>query len=188
MMSFRWLITVLLAAAQVWAASYYTVRPDDPKAVYLTRDAFPVKGDGIADDSDAIQQAIDKVQAGPNQGVVFVPEGRYRITRTIYVWPAIRVIGYGAVRPVLLLGRSTPGYQDPGQENYMVFFAGGRPGAGRGAPGQAAANQQPRRSGRDGLNLSMPRDAGAGTFYSAMSNIDIEIEDGNAGARSEERR
>ena len=182
MMSFRWLITVLLAAAQVWAASYYTVRPDDPKAVYLTRDAFPVKGDGIADDSDAIQQAIDKVQAGPNQGVVFVPEGRYRITRTIYVWPAIRVIGYGAVRPVLLLGRSTPGYQDPGQENYMVFFAGGRPGAGRGAPGQAAANQQPRRSGRDGLNLSMPRDAGAGTFYSAMSNIDIEIEDGNAGA------
>src|ERR1017187_3170366 len=111
MMSFRWLITVLMAAAPVWAASYYTVRPDDPKAVYLTR--------------DAIQQAIDKVQAGANQGIVFVPEGRYRITRTIYVWPAIRVIGYGAARPVFLLGRSTPGYQDPSQENYMVFFAGG---------------------------------------------------------------
>ena len=182
MMSFRWLITVLLAATPVWAASYYTVRPDDPKAVYLTRDAFPVKGDGIADDSDAIQQAIDKVQAGANQGIVFVPEGRYRITRTIYVWPAIRLIGYGAARPVFLLGRSPPGYQDPSQENYMVFFAGGRPGAGRGGPGAAAASQQPRRSGRDGLNLAMPRDAGAGTFYSAMSNIDLEIEDGNPGA------
>jgi sugar lactone lactonase YvrE len=181
MMSFRW-ITLLMAAVPVWAASYYTVRPDDPKAVYLTRDAFPVKGDGIADDSDAIQQAIDKVQAGANQGIVFVPEGRYRITRTIYVWPAIRLIGYGAARPVFLLGRSTPGYQDPSQENYMVFFAGGRPGAGRGGPGAAAASQQPRRSGRDGLNLAMPRDAGAGTFYSAMSNIDLEIEDGNPGA------
>jgi hypothetical protein len=62
----------------------------------------------------------------------------------------------------------------------MVFFAGGRPGAGRG--GQAAANQQPRRSGRGGLNLTMPRDATPGTFYSAMSNIDLEIGDGNAGA------
>ena len=156
------MVAVLLAAAPLWAASYFPVRPDDPKAVYLTREAFQVKGDGIADDSDAIQQAIDKVQAVTGQGIVFVPEGRYRITKTIYVWPAIRVIGYGAARPVFLLGKSTPGYQDPSQENYMVFFAGGRPGAGRGAAGAGAANQQPRRSGRGGLNLSMPRDAGAG--------------------------
>ena len=83
-----------------------------------------------------IQQAIDKVQAGTGQGIVFVPEGKYRITKTIYVWPAIRVIGYGAARPVFLLGKSTPGYQDPSQENYMVFFAGGRPGAGRGGPAE----------------------------------------------------
>src|ERR1039457_33757 len=157
---------IILAGAPAWAASYYAVRLDDPKAVYLTR------GDGAADDTAAIQQAIDKVQETTNQGIVFVPEGRYRITSTINVWPGIRVIGYGPNRPVFVLGENTPGYQDPNAEKYMVFFAGGRPRAGRGgpaAPGGRGGNGQ-------------PQDAGAGTFYSAISNIDLEIRDGNPGA------
>jgi sugar lactone lactonase YvrE len=163
------ILTAALTAAPLWGASYYTLRLDDPKAVYLTRDSFSVRGDGVADDTDAIQQAIDKVQKTANQGVVFVPEGRYRLTRTIYVWPGIRVIGYGANRPAFVLGANTPGYQDKGKENVMVFFAGGRPRAGRGQAGPGGASGQ-------------PSDAGAGTFYSAMSNIDIEIADGNSGA------
>jgi sugar lactone lactonase YvrE len=160
---------ILLGVAPGWAASYYTTRLNDPKAVYL--DAFGVRGDGIADDSDAIQQAINKVQETVNQGIVFVPEGRYRLTKTIYVWPSIRVIGYGAKRPVFVLADNTPGYQDRNNENYLVFFAGGRPGpqGGRGGPAPAG------RGGR-------PADAGPGTFYSAMSNIDIEIGAGNPGA------
>ncbi|SPE30360.1 SMP-30/Gluconolaconase/LRE domain protein [Candidatus Sulfopaludibacter sp. SbA3] len=146
----------VLAAAPLCGASYYTVRLDDPKAIYLTRDSFPVHADGIADDTAALQQAID---ASP--GIVFVPEGRYRLSKTIYIWPGIRVIGYGATRPVLVLGENTPGYQDQDKENLMVFFAGGRGRGGAGSP---------------------PSDASAGTFYSALSNIDIEIRDGNAGA------
>src|ERR1035438_2174815 len=135
------------------------MRLDDPKAVYLTRDNFSVHGDGIADDTDAIQQAIDKVQETINQGIVFVAEGRYRLTKTIYIWPGVRVIGYGDARPVFVLGENTPGYQDPDKEKLMIFFAGRRP----------AANAQ-------------PPDANPGTFYSAVSNIDLEIRDGNAGA------
>jgi hypothetical protein len=176
-MHIRSLLAALLAAAPVWAGSYYTVRPDDPKAIYLTRDALPVHADGVADDSDAIQQAIDKVPA--SGGVVFMPEGRYRITKTMYIWPGIRLIGFGATRPVILLAANTPGFQDPDQEGFMIFFAGSRPGQGRGGQGGA---QQPRRSGRGNLNLTMPRDASPGTFYSAMSNIDLEIGDGNPGA------
>ena len=155
------IITLLvLAAPAARAASYYTLRLEDPKAVYLAG----ARGDGAADDSGAIQQAIDKVQETTGEGVVFIPEGRYRLTRTLNVWPAIRLIGYGAARPVFVLGENTPGYQDPNHENYLVFFAGGRPRAGRG--GESAR----------------PRDAGAGTFYSGMSNIDIEILGGNPGA------
>jgi sugar lactone lactonase YvrE len=178
-MPVRSLLAALLAVVPSWAASYYTVRPDDSKAIYLTRGAFGVHADGVADDSDAIQQAIDQVPAGG--GVVFVPEGRYRITKTIYIWPSVRLIGFGAARPVILLGANTPGFQDPAQEGFMIFFAGGRPGAGRGGAG-GQANQQPRRSAHGNLNLSMPRDANPGTFYSAMSNLDLEIADGNAGA------
>ncbi len=141
------------------AASYYNARLDDPKAVYLTRENFPVHADGQGNDSEAIQQAIDKVQAATGEGIVFVPEGRYRLTRTLNVWPAIRLIGYGARRPAFVLGERTPGYQDPDRESYLVFFAGRRPQAG-----------------------ARPQDAGAGTFYSGMSNIDIEILPGNPGA------
>lgn len=156
------LAVMLVWAAPVWASSsYYTVRPVDPKAVHL--EALGAKGDGQTDDSAAIQRAIDRVQETVGQGLVFVPAGRYRITRTIYVWPSIRLIGYGPTRPVFVLAPATPGYQDLKAERQMVFFAGSRPRAagGRGGP---------------------PPDASPGTFYSAMSNIDIEIGDGNPGA------
>ena len=42
------------------------------------------------------------------------PQGRYRLTRTINVWPAIRLIGYGAKRPVFVLGAEHA--RLPGQE------------------------------------------------------------------------
>src|SRR3984957_4564433 len=102
------------------ANSYYPSRIDDAKAVYLTSDHFAVRGNGIADDSDAIQQAIDKVQETANQGILFIPAGRYRLTKTIYIWPGIRLIGFGAQRPTFVLAANTPGFQqDPA---YMIFF------------------------------------------------------------------
>src|SRR6185312_11627378 len=107
-----WIVasTVLISiAAPLWASSYYTQRPDDPKAIYLTRGDQGARGDGVSDDSDAIQQAIDKVQETTTQGIVFIPEGRYRISKTVFVWPGIRLIGYGAKRPVFVLGKDTPG-------------------------------------------------------------------------------
>ncbi len=174
-------LAAVLAATPLWGSSYYTVRLDDPKAVYLTRDGFPVHGDGLADDTDALQQAIDKVQETTGQGIVFVPEGQYRLSRTIYIWPGIRVMGYGTTRPVLVLGENTPGYQDKDKESLIVFFAGGRPGAGRGLRGGAAPDGQAPGRGRGG-QTGQPQDAGAGTFYSALSNIDLDIKDGNPGA------
>lgn len=86
-------------AVPLLASSYYPVRLDDAKAVYLTSDHFPVTGDGIADDSNALQQAINKVQETTNQGILFVPAGRYRLTKTIYIWPGIRLIGFGQSGP-----------------------------------------------------------------------------------------
>ncbi|MDR3718681.1 MAG: glycosyl hydrolase family 28-related protein [Bryobacteraceae bacterium] len=159
------LTLVMTLAVPARPASYYTLRLDDPKAVYLTRENFSVHGDGVADDTDGIQQAINKVQETTGQGIVFMPEGHYRIGKTIYIWPGIRLIGVGAARPVLVLGENTPGFQDESQEKQMIFFAGGRPGSGRWAPS----------------NRPVP-DASPGTFYSALSNIDIEIKDGNPGA------
>jgi hypothetical protein len=142
-------------------ASYYPQRLDDAKAVYLNPRDFSVHADGIADDTDAIQQAIDKEQETNSEGVVFIPSGRYRLTKTIHIWPGIRLIGYGATRPVLVVAPNTPYFQKG--PAYMVFFTGNRPANGSNAESEI-------------------HDANPGTFYSAMSNIDLEIQDGNPGA------
>jgi Pectate lyase superfamily protein/SMP-30/Gluconolactonase/LRE-like region len=148
---------MLLCALPLFAASYYPSRLEDARAVYFTQDNFAVKGDGVADDSEALQQAINTVQEKTNQGILFVPSGRYRLTKTIYIWPGIRLIGYGKVRPAFILGANTSGFQK--EPSYMLFFAGGR-----------TQGNKP------------PPDASPGTFYSAISNIDIEIGEGNPGA------
>ncbi len=162
-------------------ASFYPARPEDPQAVYLTQDRFSVRGDGQADDSGAVQAAIDKVQETMGEGILFIPEGRYRITRTIYVWPGVRVIGYGARRPVFVLADRTPGFQQG--IGYMFFFAGfrlNRPPGGGMFPGRSFRLPPP----PAGLVPPNPAiaDGNPGTFYSAMSNLDFEIGRENAAA------
>ncbi len=168
---------LVLAAASSAAAqpgtSAFTTRLQDPRAVHLTGAA----GDGKTDDSAAIQAAIDKASEDRGEGIVFIPQGRYRLTRTIYVWPAVRVIGWGAHRPVFVLGDNTPGYAKGVAD--MVIFAGFRPGAAR--PGRPAFKVPFPPPGSVPPNPNIA-DANPGTFYSAMSNIDFEIGKGNAGA------
>jgi sugar lactone lactonase YvrE len=177
------------------AQSVISTRLDDPAAVYLTPQDFGVRADGVADDSAGLQAAIDKAAALPNGGILFVPSGRYRITRTIYLWRAVRVIGYGDTRPVLVLGANTPGYQK-GIGLMVMFTNAGPPGGGLGGP--AAGGPPGGRGGAAGRGGGPPRvpfspigqvpprddvpDASPVTFYSAMSNLDVEIGDGNPAA------
>ena len=129
----------------------------------------------------AIQAAIDRA-AEQGEGILFVPPGRYRISHTIYVWPAVRVIGYGATRPVFVLGDNTPGYQQ--DLGYMFLFAGGRPRPGsESGPRMDFATGRPAQpiEGTVPPNASVA-DANPGTFYSAMSNVDFEIGKGNPAA------
>ena len=168
-------LVVVLPARSMQAQSVYTARLDDPRAVYLDAAEFGARGDGIADDSAALQAALDKAEsATAHEGILFVPQGRYRLTRTIYVWPGVRVIGYGAERPVFVLGAATPGFQK--DIGVMVMFAGWTPAEvarmGRvpfSPPGTVPPNDK-------------IADAHPSTFYSAMSNIDFEIGEGNEAA------
>jgi hypothetical protein len=168
-------ILLLGISSHALSTSVFTTRLDDPKAVYLTAQEFGAHGDGQADDSAAIQAAVDKAGNTAREGIVFVPAGRYRLTRTVYIWPGVRVIGYGAARPVFLLADNTPGFQKG--VGVMVIFSGANaadmarfirrvpfPPPGIVPPNNAIA------------------DANPNTFYSAMSNIDFEIGDGNPAA------
>lgn len=165
-------------STRAFAVSVFTGRPDDPAAVYLTAQEFGVRSDGTTDDSAAIQAAIDKATATPTGGIVFVPAGRYRLTRTIYVWRGVRVIGYGATRPVFVLAANTPGFQKGIGLMVMFTSAAGRPGSGPPSGSTRVPFPPP---GSVPANDTIP-DAGPSTFYSAMSNIDFDIGAGNPAA------
>ena len=53
--------------------------------------AFGAKGDGVTDDTAAIQAAIDSI--GSEGGVVFLPLGSYKLTDTITLRPLLRLKG-----------------------------------------------------------------------------------------------
>ena len=142
----------------VRAQSYFPQQPDDPRAVVLTREAFGAHGDGAGDDAEALQSAINRVQETTRMGMVLIPEGRYRLSKTVYVWQGIRLIGYGSKRPVLVLARDTPGFQE-GSARYMIHFADSRP-----QPGGPFV------------------DASEFTFYSGINNVDFELQEGNPAA------
>lgn len=133
--------------------SHYTLRPNDPEAVYVA----PDKGDM----TEKLQAAINKVKDTYNFGIVYIAEGTYTISRTLYVPAAVRLIGYGKRRPVIVLTKRARGFDHPdlsdkGKARYMIWFTSNTV-----HPGET------------------PQDATAGTFYSAITNIDLRIATGN---------
>ena len=137
------LIVLVLITGISSAQSVYTQKPDDPKALYFTPEAFNIRADGKMDVSNALQLAINKVKMEQNFGILFIPEGKYLLSKTIYVPKAIRLIGYGKNRPEFILGKNTRGYEE--ENNYMFWFT-----SSVAEKGKAVS------------------DAGAGTFYSAL--------------------
>lgn len=156
-------VAVLGVPLLVSAQSLYRQRPDDPRAVDARPGVAGLHGDGVADDADALQAAIDHVQETTGEGIVFLAEGRYRLSHTVYLWSGIRLIGYGAHRPVLELAARTPGFQEGhgflGTGRYVLQFASRRP-----EPGGPIV------------------DANEFTFYSAVSNVDFRIGEENPAA------
>ncbi|OJY71231.1 MAG: gluconolaconase [Sphingobium sp. 66-54] len=160
-----------LAGVPAWAGpSVYLAAPDDPKAITIK-----AVGDGKADDTAAIQAGLDSAASRGAGSIVFLPSGRYRITRTLVVSPGTRVFGVGKTRPVLVLPDNTPGFQE-GVKN-MVIYSGRDPGPVTGPFGRIAFPVQGAVPDRDDIADSNP-----GSFYSAMANIDFEIGQGNPAA------
>jgi hypothetical protein len=167
------ILNMLAAAAlaapllvQAASVSAYQTMPEDPRAVKVKAVA-----DGRADDTVAIQAALDAASNKGEGGVVFLPSGRYRITRSLLVPLAVRLYGVGPTRPVLVLAANTPGFQK-GVANMVVFTGGDQYTVGKvPVPVKSAVPYS-----------ETVRDANSATFYSAMSNVDFEIGDGNPAA------
>jgi hypothetical protein len=88
----------IVAGLEKPAPGALTAASEDPGVFNVM--ACGAKGDGIADDSDAIQSAIDAAQNYSRGnvskgGVVFLPTGSYQVSKTLLITQAIKIFGHG---------------------------------------------------------------------------------------------
>lgn len=81
----------ILVAFSCWAsapaAAQEIVFPNDPRAVLDVRRDCGAKGDGAADDTAALQSAIEGANGPDYSRFIYLPRGTYRITRTLVLKP-----------------------------------------------------------------------------------------------------
>ncbi|MCC7491157.1 MAG: glycoside hydrolase family 55 protein [Fimbriimonadaceae bacterium] len=98
-MRLPWIVLGLLLAGATLAAPVRYVFPNDPAVADARRD-FGAVGDGVADDTAALQRAIDETARGPRPTtrVLYLPNGTYRVTQTLVVKSALGPWIYGETR------------------------------------------------------------------------------------------
>lgn len=141
--------------------SIYEMMIQDSYAKYFTKENYGVVSDGKTDVSDKLQEAINSIALETGYGILYIPEGKYLITKTIYIPKAVRVIGYGAERPEFILADyadnfDKPKMNDNGGYRYLFWFVD-----------KVVTDEE------------AVEDSNPGTFYSAMSNVNIRLGEGN---------
>jgi len=165
---------LLGVSSSALAASVFTTRLDDPRAVYLTTQEFGAKADGRANDSAAIQAAIDKAAGDAHEGIVFVPSGATCL-RAPFMSGQECESSATARRARSSCWRTT---RRVFRKAWEIWLCHRQPsGARSGASGRIPFPPPGTVPANDAI-----ADAGPSTFYSAMSNIDFEIGEGNPAA------
>lgn len=90
-------LLALLGASLSPAMSLRAVAAEEPTALYRSARDFGANGADDRDDTAAIQQAIDTVGGKSGRGgVVFLPAGRYLLSRTLVITqPGVTLLGEG---------------------------------------------------------------------------------------------
>jgi hypothetical protein len=81
-------------------------------------------GDGVTDDTDALQSAVDAAAAGPGQ--VFVPPGNYRISRPVTLSSGLSVRGVGSALSIVASTHDGAAFTTsaPGERSYTWNVSG----------------------------------------------------------------
>ncbi len=127
----RWLVAATLTVLSAQAAcAVEIIFPADLQAVIDIRKEFGAKGDGIADDTAAIQSAIEQSRGGERSRFIYLPNGIYKITRTIIFKPpgdgkegsmvGPWIYGQDRDKTILRLVDHAEGFTDPAEPLEMI--------------------------------------------------------------------
>ena len=132
---------------------------------------FGAKGNGISDDTRAIQTAIDhqrgsKYEKAP--AIVYLPSGTYKVTDTLILWKYTHLIGNPYSPPTIVLTGNAPGFDDPNEKKPVIVTTNGW-------------NVDPATRNWAACTEKLGGTAN-NTFYTQIHHIRLRIEPGNRGA------
>jgi hypothetical protein len=93
------MVAALLAASQAIAASI--VFPNDSSVMNL-KNNYGAKGDGVANDTQALQNGLDNTMGGPSR-ILFIPNGVYLVTNTLVVHGSVGPWVHGESRDGVII-------------------------------------------------------------------------------------
>jgi len=116
------LLLIVAFAASV-ASAQEIVFPADPRAVIDVKRDCGAKGDGVADDTQALQSAIERVGGTDYTRFIYLPSGTYKISRTLILKPpgdgkegsmvGPWLWGQDRAKTVIRLADGAEGFSDP---------------------------------------------------------------------------
>jgi len=172
------LLLFCVLAGSVWAGDEY-VFPADAGVVDVKRD-FGAKGDGVTDDTQAIQKAVLSIlgEGRYTPTFVYLPKGTYLVSDTIWnrvppepgkkVWAdgwrcSLLLIGQSRTETVIRLKDKCPGYTDPASPKPILMYGSENHGE--------KTQWEPRPSG-----------FGNEAFRNGLINCTVDVGVGNPGA------
>jgi hypothetical protein len=124
------LIVVTLLSVSAAAPAAQIVLPADPRAIIDVKRDCGAKGDGLADDTEALQSAIERIREKDYTHFVYLPSGVYRITRTLVLKPPGAgkegamvgpwLWGQDRDKTVIRLGDGAEGFGDPNKPREAI--------------------------------------------------------------------
>ena len=122
--------TGLSASVPMTTCSWWYETTLHGKSFRNVRD-FGAFGDGIHDDTAAIQLAFDANQTGgagtnlaKSPAIVYLPPGDYLVSDTIVMWYYAHLVGSAACPPTIRLSPNSPGFAGPELKPVLVTAGG----------------------------------------------------------------
>jgi glucan 1,3-beta-glucosidase len=113
------LLSTTLAASSSSCTTWYDTTPHGPS--FRNALDFGAVGDGVHDDTLALQSALDFNQTGEDgthfaksPAILYLPPGTYRVSDTIVLWFWSHLVGSPCAPPTILLSSTAPGFDGNG--------------------------------------------------------------------------